>query len=128
MIRAILGVIVGYAVWTAIWLGGNSLFFGEASEVVGAGERYAEVMPLLGVILLSVVCSLVAGLVAAWIACTRAQRAAMVLGILLLVTGIGVQMTVWSLMPLWHHLIFLLLVVPVTLAGARLAPGSCRSE
>ncbi len=33
MIRAILGIIAGYAAWTALWLGGNGVFFGEASSV-----------------------------------------------------------------------------------------------
>jgi hypothetical protein len=28
MARAALAVIIGYAVWTLLWLGGNAVFFG----------------------------------------------------------------------------------------------------
>ena len=38
----------------------------------------------------------------------------------MLVTGIAVQAGVWALMPVWYHLVFLALLVPVCLVGARL--------
>ncbi len=37
MVRAVIGVVVGYMVWTVIWLGGNAAFFGRAEEVVESG-------------------------------------------------------------------------------------------
>ena len=120
MMRAILAVIAGYAAWTVIWLGGNALFFGEAARVAASGKAYTAVLPLLGVVVLSMVCSLVAGVLAARIAGGKAAAAVLVTALLLLVTGIGVQFSVWSLMPLWYHLVFLGLIVPVTLAGGRL--------
>lgn len=49
------------------------------------------------------------------------MSAAIVTSVLLLLTGIGVQASVWTQMPVWYHLSFLVLVAPVTLAGARLA-------
>ena len=120
MARLIGGVIAGYAVWTVLWLGGNRMLFGAAADRVGAGEPYAEIGPLLGLVALSIVCSLAAGAVTAVVAAGRAHAAALALGVLLLVTGIGVQASVWALMPAWYHLTFLVLLVPVTLAGARM--------
>jgi len=118
----ILGIVVGYAVWTAIWLGGNALLFREAASVVQGGEAYTHVPGLAGILLLSIACSVAAGAVTAAIARSRAGAAVLVMAILLLVTGVGVQIGVWHLMPAWYHLAFLALLVPVSLAGGRLAP------
>jgi hypothetical protein len=120
MMRAALAVIVGYLVWTALWLGGNAAFFGAAAETVGAGVRFAAAGPLAGLIALSVVCSLAAGLSAAAIARQRARAVVLVLAALLLLTGIAVQIGVWTLMPTWYHLTFLALIVPASILGGRL--------
>ena len=124
MMRAILATLLGYAVWTAIWLGGNSVLFNEAAEVVGAGERYTAVGPLAGALVLSLVCSLVAGAVAGKLASTA--RPVLVLACLLLLTGLVVQASVWDLMPIWYHAPFLVLLVPVTRLGGAL--GGARPE
>ena len=124
MIRAILGVLAGYAAWTALWLGGNALFFGEASRVIGEGRAYTVAVPLLGVIVLSIVCSIVAGVTTAKIAAARAGGAVVVMAGLLLLTGIAVQFGVWALMPVWYHLVFLVLIVPVVLIGGRFVRSS----
>ena len=120
MMRAILGVIAGYAAWTVLWLGGNALLFGEASRVLGEGQAFTTAGTLAGVIVLSIACSIVAGLTAAKMAASRAAGAVIVMALLLLATGIGVQLGVWSLMPVWYHLAFLVLIVPVTIASGRL--------
>ena len=120
MIRAALAVIVGYLVWTALWLGGNAAFFGAAAEAVGAGVPYAAAGTLAGLIALSVVCSIAAGLTAAAIARQRARAVVLVMAALLLLTGIVVQLGAWTLMPLWYHLTFLALIVPASILGGRL--------
>ena len=124
MTRAIVGVIAGYAAWTVLWLGGNALLFGEAARVIGEGEAVTAPGTLAGVIVLSVVCSIVAGLTAAKIAASKAAGAVIVMALLLLATGIGVQLGVWSLMPVWYHLAFLALIAPVTIAAGRLGRRS----
>ena len=121
MARTLLAVLAGYAAWTAIWLGGNAMLFAPMSTVVASGERFDALGPLLGILSLSVVCSVAAGLTAASIARERASAAVLVTATLLLVTGIGVQIGMWYLMPMWYHLAFLGLIVPVCTAGGRLA-------
>ena len=121
MLRVVIGVIAGYALWTAIWLGGNQVLFAGAAEVVKRGEPYRAAGPLTGILALSVVCSLVAGLVTAVIARKRAPRAVLIMAGLLLVTGVAVQAGVWALMPIWYHLLFLALLIPVAVFGGRLA-------
>lgn len=122
--RKVVACIVGYAVWTGLWLGGNALFFQEAADVVGAGEAYTQSGPLARVIALSVGCSLLAGLLCGRIG--RSIGAVRVLGLALLGTGIAVQGSVWALMPVWYHLTFLLLLVPVTVLGGMLG-GAARA-
>jgi len=120
MLRAIVGVIVGYVIWTVLWLGGNAFLFGSITAAVEAGERYTSVGPLIAVILLSIVCSLAAGVSAAAIARERARPVVLVMAALLLVTGVAVQINVWPLMPLWYHLTFLILIMPVCVVAGRL--------
>lgn len=120
MVRAALAVIAGYLVWTALWLGGNAAFFGAAARVVEAGVAFTAPGPLAGLLALSLVCSVAAGLTAAAIAKARARAAVLVLAVLLLATGILVQSGVWPLMPLWYHLTFLALIVPASILGSRL--------
>jgi hypothetical protein len=107
-------------VWTLLWLGGNAVFFGSISTDVQNGAPLDAVGPLLGVLVLSVVCSVAAGLSAAAIAKERARVAVLVTAVLLLVTGIGVQASVWHLMPVWYHATFLALIVPVCVIAGRL--------
>ena len=120
MLRAMVGVIVGYVIWTVLWLGGNAVLFSAATERVEAGEPFAEMGPLIEVILLSIVCSLAAGVSAAAIARERARPVVLVMAALLLVTGVVVQINVWALLPLWYHLTFLTLIVPVCVFAGRL--------
>lgn len=122
MLRAALGVIVGYAVWTVLWLGGGAAFFGSMADAVGAEQRYDAAGPLLGLLALSIACSLAGGVVCAFLARSRRLGASVVLAALLVLTGIGVQASMWSLMPVWYHICFLVLLIPVTIGAARLAP------
>lgn len=119
MVRAIVSVIVGYALWTALWLGGNALLFPAVADAASKGERVDRPGPLVGLLALSVGCSLAAGAAAGALA--GRGRPVLILAGLLLLTGVGVQASVWSRMPVWYHLPFLALLVPATLAGARLS-------
>ncbi len=117
MIRMIVGAIVGYVVWTALWLTVNATVFTEAGEVISDGKAFTETGPLLGVLTLSIACSLAGGVAAAFGGGERARGAVLGNALLLLATGIFVQAGLWSLMPAWYHLLFLALLVPMTLLG-----------
>ena len=128
MMRAVVGVIAGYLTWSVVWLLGNQLLFAEAAEVVGAGEPFTRTGPLLGVLVLSIMCSLAAGAVAAKISRSKGWGTVAVMAILLLITGVVVQASVWNLMPVWYHVLFLALIIPVCQVGAWLATGAARVE
>ena len=120
MIRAILGIVVGFLIWSAIWVGGGMLFLTEAQKTMKEGKFYDQTMPLVGAIALSVVASLVSGALCALIARKKSRGPALALALALLGTGVAVQASVWKLEPVWFHLTFLLVLVPMTLAGAGL--------
>ena len=58
------------------------------------------------------------------IAKAKSRGAVLTLAGLLLATGIAVQAAAWSTMPLWYHLTFLFLLVPMTIAGATIVCGN----
>ncbi len=121
MIRLIFGVIVGYSVWTACWLGGNAALFSEAIKATSDGTPVTETGTLAGLLGLSFGCSIVAGVVTVLVAGARKRPAVKITGVLLLLTGIGVEIGSWDLFPVWYHLVFLILLVPMLWLGARLA-------
>ena len=123
MMRMVIAAIVGYAVWTVLWLGGNAGVAAGYPEELAAytdGGSLTATAPLAISICLSILCSVVAGFVAATIAKGGAQRAVLAVAVLLMLTGLGVQGSAWSRMPVWYHLVFLALLVPMTVLGGRL--------
>ncbi|MGD9561700.1 MAG: hypothetical protein AB7F88_05715 [Pyrinomonadaceae bacterium] len=131
MVRIILGVIVGFIVWTVLWLGSDQVLITLSPGWYGQHQLAFEdalmnETPFApdGTILLmhiarSVIISLMAGFIAAF-AAGENRKAPLVLGILLFLFGAVVQGYVWNYLPIWYHAIFLLLLVPVTMIGGRL--------
>ncbi|MHC5062937.1 MAG: hypothetical protein ACYTG5_03055 [Planctomycetota bacterium] len=113
-------VIVGYLAWTALWLGGGSALMNIFAEHVGPNQELFYAPALISILGLSVVCSLVSGLVTAAMARQNRSKAVLIMAGLLLLTGIGVQAGSWDNMPVWHHLTFLALLLPVAIAGGKL--------
>jgi hypothetical protein len=115
--RTMAAIISGYVLWTALWLGGNA---GLRAAGVLPGDVTQPVlapMPLFGLLFLDLVCSLSGGCVAGAVARSPSLRTLALLGLLLFATGCFVQSAVWHLMPLWYHLAFLGILIPVTLLG-----------
>jgi sugar phosphate permease len=75
-------------------------------------------------LLLGVGCSLLAGWVTALVDARRWRALAGVQAAVLLAVGIVVEVSAWELVPAWYHVVFLLLLVPCTLFGARLRARS----
>lgn len=120
MLRNVLGVIAGFALWSVLWLGGAMALravapgaFDEQGTVVDPGVLAA----LLG---LSATCSLASGWLAAAIGRRARLATTLALGIVLLGVGVMVQMSVWDQMPLWYHVPFLGLLIPASAAGGAL--------
>lgn len=118
MTRSILAVVSGYAVWTILWLAGGEAIRAAWPDAFPEQGPWMATIPVAVLLALSVVCSVVAGATTGLIGRGKA-RLVLITGVLLLVTGIGVQASVWSWMPLWFHLPFLLLILLMCGVGAR---------
>lgn len=118
--RATLAAVTGFVLWTVLWLGSNALL-SSLTPSSFAEDGSTDSSTLIGLILvLSVLFSIIAGYVTARMAPGAATRAVWGLGIALLAVGIFVQMQYWQLFPLWYNLLFLILLLPAVLVGARI--------
>ena len=118
--KTILGVAAGYIIWSILWVGVDALLRAvwtsyDQSVAAMSFSSSQLVVPLV----LSAFCSIVAGFAAALIA-KENGKTPLILGVLLLLTGIFVQMSVWEKIPLWYHLTFWILLVPMTILGGKL--------
>ncbi len=121
MLRQIIGVLIGFAAWTVLWLGANAAGPVIAPDAYDEFGLTADPALLGSILVVSIICSLVAGLTWRAIAGRGASlTGAIVLGVALLAVGVMVQVSVWNDMPLWYHLPFLALLVPATLAGGAI--------
>jgi len=118
MKNPLLAIVLGYLVWTVIWLGANQFLFADAAAQVESGEALDDMSALFSLLGLSVICSVCSGFMLRIMA-TGNRKAWVVLSGLLVATGISVQGSVWTLMPIWYHLAFLILLAP----GVRVGSG-----
>ena len=133
MVRIVLGVIGGFFSWMIAWFGSEKILsaiwpgFGShqrAFEEVlkngpGASGFTANTTMLLTHIVVGSIVSLMAGFVAARIAGGNA-RAPLVLGFLLLAVGVLKAVMSWQYVPVWYHVIFTALLLPMAIIGGRL--------
>jgi len=118
--KSIMAVVIGFVVWTAMFLGSNSAVSMVMPASFDEDGSTDSVAVLLLILSLSIVASIVSGGLTAQGAKAAAGGASLALGILLLAVGIFVQLQFWEQMPLWYHLTFLGALIPGVLAGARM--------
>lgn len=130
MLKIVLGTIAGFIIWTILWVGSDAVFmafsnfyreymqgFQKALETKESFEISSTI--LLLTLFKSFLCSLVSGFTAASIAGEN-RISPLFTGILLLVFGIFIQSVYWNYIPLWYHLSFLVLLIPMTIFGGKL--------
>ena len=130
MARIIFGVIVGFIVWSIVWVGGEQTLaslWGEYGQHSLSAERAftngesLDSSPVIAVVNLirSFITSILAGYMAALVA-GEYRRTTMALGIILVLVGIAVEYMFWNLAPAWYHILFVLFLLPMTMLGGRL--------
>lgn len=130
MLRIILAAIAGFIVWTILWVGSDAFFMAISTsyrEYMDGFQKALETkqpfelssMILLLTLLKSFVCSIISGFIAALIA-RENNKSTLLLGVLLLAFGIFIQSVYWNYIPLWYHISFLLLLIPMTILGGKL--------
>ena len=123
MLRNALAVLAGFVVWTVVFLGLAAAVRALFPADHGPDGSVTALLPLLVYLVLTALASLGAGYTAARIATAAVPRTVLVLGAILLAVGIAVQVSSWSLAPSWYNVVFLLLLLPLTVVGGRLAPA-----
>ena len=121
--RAIGGVVVGYALWSVLWLGLNAGAQAALPDVIDPLQPLTHVGVLAFFVVASVAISIGSGYVCSAVRGSPSMKSVQVLAGALLVTGIGVEVSYWSMTPVWYHLAFLALLVPGTLWGGSLRAG-----
>ena len=130
MLRIILGVITGFIAWIILWVGVEKILsaiwpaFGvhqKAFEDVlkNGGSFTAETGPLLTHIVIGSVVSVMAGSLAA-LAAGENSRAPLIVGCLLLALGIAKAVMSWQYVPIWYHVVFTAILLPMAIIGGRL--------
>ena len=120
--RLILAILAAPLLWGVVMLPFNLLLISMYPETAQAPPYPTSY--LLIALILSCGYSLFAGFSAAWIARSSEPRVGIGAGIALLIVGLGVQVGQWNEIPLWYHLIFLVLLIPMCIAGTRLRKGN----
>ena len=130
MLRIVLGVIAGFIAWLVVWIGSEKILsaiwpaFGANQKafeeaVKNGGEYTADTTMLLTHLVLGSVVSVMAGIFAALIA-RENTSAPLVVGILLLAMGVLKAVMSWRYVPLWYHIIFTAMLLPMAIIGGRL--------
>ena len=131
MVRIVLGVIAGFFAWMIVWIGSEKILsaiwpqgfgvhqraFEEA--VKNGGQFTANTTLLLTHIVLASIVSVISGFLAALIAGGN-TRAPLVLGFLLLALGLLKAVMSWPYVPIWYHVIFTALLIPMAIMGGKL--------
>lgn len=120
MLRSLFAVIVGFVLWSVLWLGYNALLTSFGILPTDSASPVQTLTPLFLLLAGSILSSLAAGYVTTALVHTPERRHALILGVLLVGIGILVQAQFWQLMPLWYHVLFLVLLLPTTVLGGML--------
>ena len=130
MVRIVLGVIAGFIAWLIAWVGSEKILsaiwqgFGAHQRafeeaVKNGGQFTADTTMLLTHIVLGSIVSVMSGSLAALIAGEN-TRAPLVLGFLLVALGLVKVVMSWPYVPIWHHVIFTAVLIPMTIMGGKL--------
>ena len=131
MLRIVLGIISGFISWMIAWVGSEKILsaiwpegfgvhqraFEEA--VKNGGQFTADTTMLLTHIVLGSIVSVMFGSLAALIAGEN-TRAPLVLGFVLLGLGILKAVMSWPYVPIWYHVIFTAILLPMAIMGGKL--------
>jgi len=131
MLRIILGVVAGFIAWSILWVGSDQVLISFSPGWYGnhqygfqaAMVNHTPFTPDTAIMLMhlgrAAIISIMAGFIAAVVAGEN-RKTPIALGVLLLIFGAAVQAYAWSYIPIWYHIIFLGMLVPLTILGGKM--------
>ena len=118
--RSILAVFAGAVLWGVLWASTNAGLMAAFPEIIQPDEYVGHLGMLLTFLGVSFIYSVAAGYITALVAKSKAIQHGLALGILQLSLGIFIEVSYWELLPVWYHLVFLVLLIPGNVAGAAM--------
>ena len=130
MLRIVLGVIAGFISWLIVWVAIEKIIsaiwpaFGVhqaefQAAIENGGQFTANTAMLLVHIVLGSIVSVISGFLSALIAGEN-RRAPLVLGLLLLAMGLLKAVMSWPYVPIWYHVLFTAILLPMAILGGKL--------
>jgi hypothetical protein len=131
MLRIVLGVISGFFAWVIVWVGVEKILSAIWPEWYGApqravqraiengGEFTAETRLLLSHIVIASAVAMISGFLASLVAGEN-KRTPLILGFLLVAIGLLKVAMSWPYVPIWYHLIFTAILLPMAILGGKL--------
>ena len=131
MVRIVLGVVAGFIAWLVVWVGSEMVFSAIWPAWYGAHQRAFTAAIKSGgqfsadttILLIHIVCASVVSVIAGFLAALVARenkRAPLILGVLLLALGVLKAVMSWPYVPIWYHVVFTALLVPMAILGGGL--------
>lgn len=131
MLRIVLGVIGGFFAWAFVWVGSEKVLSAIWPEWFGANQRAFEAAVTNGspftadtsFLLTHIVCSSIVSVMSGFLAALIAgenKRAPLILGFLLGAFGLLKVVLSWRYVPIWYHILFTALLIPMTIMGGKL--------
>ena len=132
MLRIVLGVIAGFFAWIIVWVGVEKILIAVLPDWYGSPQLAfqhavenqvpqftAETRLLLSHIVIASIVSVISGFLAALIAGEN-KRTPLILGFLLLALGLLKAVMSWPYVPIWYHVIFTAILLPMAIIGGKL--------
>lgn len=117
--RSILAVLAGFATWSILWVVSNMTIAGAFPDAFKDDGTTESVGLLVLLLCDSAAFSFLSGWLTGVVAKRREMSHGVALGVALLAVGIAVQIGYWDVMPLWYHLGFLALLLPLATLGGK---------
>lgn len=131
MLKIVLGVVAGFVAWSILWVGSDQVLMMASPKWYGAHQLgfekavtnqepfSADSTILIMHLFRNAIISIMSGFLAAFVAGEN-KKSPLGLGIILLIVGVLVEAMAWNYAPAWYHIVFVVLLVPMTIIGGKL--------
>ena len=135
MLKIVLGVVVGFVAWSILWVGSDQVLMMASPNWYGAHQLgfekavtnqepfSADSTILITHLFRNAIISIMSGFLAAFVAGEN-KKSPLGLGIILLIVGVLVEAMAWNYAPACYHIVFVVLLVPMTIIGGKLKQAS----
>jgi hypothetical protein len=122
MKRSILACLAGLLTWIVVVTVINRVLRLSLPNYTAAEQTLQFTLAMKSArLLMAIVTSLAAGAVTRWIS-PSSRWAPLIVGSVVFAMFLPVHIAIWSKLPAWYHLTFLLTIIPAVLVGALLPP------